>query len=462
MRNRLRPLILLLVLGLVVVMAAAACGGGDSGEPSAAPTTEAATAPAETSAEPAATTAPAETAESAEPITLTVGLFGTFGYKEAGLYDEYMELHPNITIEESSIEFEGDYYQALLTHLAGGAGLSDIQGIEVARIAEVTQTQADKFVDLNQFGANELESTFFPWKWQAALTPDGATLGLGTDTGPLAICYRTDLFEQAGLPTDRDELAAMWPTWQDFLAVGEQYAQNAPDGKAFIDSPGGLYNAIIGQSELQYYDEAGNVIFDSNPKVKEAWDLAVQAIQSGLTANLQQFDQPWNQAFANGAFATISCPAWMIGYIKGQAGDAGAGKWDVARIPGDGGNWGGSYLAIPTASEHQQEAYDLIKWLTAPEQQIKMWEQAQHFPSSSTAAAEPAVAQATDEYFTDAPIGELFDESASSLPIAILGPKDGVIKDTITNVGLLRVAQQGEDPNVAWEETVQEINDEIG
>ena len=30
--------------------------------------------------------------ESAEPVTLSVGLFGTFGYKEAGLYDEYMEL----------------------------------------------------------------------------------------------------------------------------------------------------------------------------------------------------------------------------------------------------------------------------------------------------------------------------------------------------------------------------------
>ena len=27
--------------------------------------------------------------ESAEPVTLSVGLFGTFGYKEAGLYDEY-------------------------------------------------------------------------------------------------------------------------------------------------------------------------------------------------------------------------------------------------------------------------------------------------------------------------------------------------------------------------------------
>jgi cellobiose transport system substrate-binding protein len=401
----------------------------------------------------------AETSD--EPVTLNVGLFGTFGYKEAGLYDEYMELHPNVTIEETSIEFEQDYYQALQTHLAGGAGLSDIQGIEVARIAEVTQTQADKWTDLNELGAGDLEDTFFPWKWQAATTPDGAVLGLGTDTGPQAICYRTDLFEKAGLPTDREELASMWETWDDFLDVGAQYVANAPEGAAFMDSPSGLYNAIIGQSETQYYDEEGNPIYDSNPAVKDAWDIAVRAIQGGLTAKLEQFDQAWNQAFANGAFATIACPAWMIGYIKGQAGDGAAGKWDVASIPGDGGNWGGSYLSIPAASENKEAAYELIKWLTAPEQQIKMWTQAQHFPSSSTASADPAVETATDDYFSGAPIGELFKESADDLPIAILGPKDGVVKDSISN-GLNRVDQQGQDPDESWSQTMDEIASAIG
>jgi cellobiose transport system substrate-binding protein len=231
---------------------------------------------------------------------------------------------------------------------------------------------------------------------------------------------------------------------------------NAPKGSAFIDSASGLYNAIIGQSETQYYDEEGNPIYDTNPVVKDAWDIAVEAIQAGLTAKLEQFDQAWNQAFANGAFATISCPAWMIGYIKGQAGDAGAGKWDVASIPGDGGNWGGSYLSIPAASEHKEEAYALIEWLTAPEQQITMWTDAQHFPSSSIAAADGAVAAATDEYFSNAPIGEIFKESADDLPIATLGPKDGVVKDTISN-GLNRVDQQGADPDEAWEQTLEEI-----
>jgi len=395
-----------------------------------------------------------------EKVTLTVGLFGTFGYKEAGLYDEYMKLHPNITIKESSVEQEQEYYQALQTHLAAGSGLDDIQGIEVGRIAEVVQTESDKFVNLNDMGAGGLKSTFFPWKWQAATTSGGATIGLGTDTGPLAICYRTDLFKKAGLPTDPEQVGQQWSTWQGYLDVGKQYMQNAPAKTAFMDSASGMYNAIIGQSPTQYYDQSGNPIYETNPAVKDAWNLAMQAISANETAALKQFDPAWNEGFANGAFATIACPAWMIGYIKGQAGDSGSGKWDVARIPGDGGNWGGSYLAIPAASPHQQQAYDLIKWLTAPAQQVEMWTKAQHFPSSSTASAEPAVEDATDPYFSNAPLGQVFKTSADNLPVVTLGPKDGLIKDTFSN-GILLVEQQGQSPQTAWDKTMADIKSAI-
>ncbi|HWM38064.1 MAG TPA: carbohydrate ABC transporter substrate-binding protein, partial [Streptomyces sp.] len=34
--------------------------------------------------------------------TLTVGVFGAFGLKEAGLYDEYMKLNKNIVIKQTS------------------------------------------------------------------------------------------------------------------------------------------------------------------------------------------------------------------------------------------------------------------------------------------------------------------------------------------------------------------------
>ena len=49
---------------------------------------------------------------------------------------------------------------------------------------------------------------------------------------------------------------------------------------------------------------------------------------------------------ANGQFATMLCPGWMLGVIKGNAKDI--STWNVADVfPGGGGNWGGSYLTVP-------------------------------------------------------------------------------------------------------------------
>jgi cellobiose transport system substrate-binding protein len=397
-----------------------------------------------------------------EKITLKVGLFGTFGFKEAGLYDEYMSKHPNIKIVEESVEQEGTYYQALQTHLGAGSGLADIQGIEVGRIADVVANQGGKWTDLNTLGAAGLKSTFYEWKWDAATTKDGQLVGLGTDIGPEGICFRSDLFKRAGLPTDRAALAAKWSTWQGFIDLGKQYQAKAPKGSSFTDSASGMFNAIIGQSQEQFYDANGGLVYETNPAVKSAWDLSMQAAGAGISAKLKQFDPAWNTGFASGSFATVACPAWMLGYIKGQAGDGATGKWDVAPLPGGGaGNWGGSYLGVPKASKHAKEAYDLVSWLTAPQQQVTMWLKGQHFPSSFAAAADPKVATATDAYFSNAPLGTLFSEAAQKMPIAFNGPQAGTIKDQFSN-GIVAVEQQGKSPDAAWQATLKGIKDALG
>jgi cellobiose transport system substrate-binding protein len=395
-----------------------------------------------------------------EPVTLQVNLFGTFGYKEAGLFDEYQALHPNVKISYNSVEQEQNYYQALQTHLAAGSGLGDIQGIEVGRIAEIVQTRADKFVNYNDYGGAALKDNFFPWKWQEATTADGRTIGLGTDVGPMAMAYRTDLFKKAGLPTDRAEVAKLWPTWPDYVKAGQAYMAKAPSGSAFMDSASGMFNAMVGASPNQYYDQSGQPIYDSNPLVKDAWNLSMQAIANQETAKLRQFDTAWNQAFSTGAFATIAAPSWMIGYIQGQAGDKGAGKWDVTTAPGGTGNWGGSYLAVPKTSRHIAQAVDLAKWLTAPEQQVKLFLKQGSFPSSTKAIADPQVANATNKYFNNAPIGQIFGDSAKNLPVAVLGPKDGVIKDTFSTA-ILRVEQQGMSPGKSYNQFLADIKNAL-
>ncbi|MET7369458.1 extracellular solute-binding protein [Streptomyces sp. NPDC005566] len=392
-------------------------------------------------------------------VTLTVDLFGSFGYKEAGLYAEYEKLNPGVTIKQSDTQDEADYWKSLQTRLAGGGGLADVQGIEVGRIASVTQQQSDKFADLKEFGADKLKDQFAEAKWSAATTKDGKILGLGTDVGPEAMCYRTDLFKQAGLPTDREELAQKWSTWDGYLELGKQYKKKAPAKSAWLDSIGSLYGIMIGQEKERYYDASGELIYEKNPAVKQAWDTSVKASDAGLSAKLDQWSPQWNQAFAAGSFATIPCPAWMLGYIKGQAGDAGKGKWDIAKLPGGAGNWGGSYLSVPRAAEHKKEAYELIKWLTAPEQQAKLFQKQGNFPSSTGAIEK--VAAAKDPYFTDAPIGQIFGDAAKASPVQVLGVHDQNVAQQLTNA-LSEVERKGTSSAKAWETAKKGVANVIG
>ncbi|WP_326653880.1 MULTISPECIES: extracellular solute-binding protein [unclassified Streptomyces] len=392
-------------------------------------------------------------------VTLTVDLFGSFGYKEAGLYAEYEKLHPNVKIKQTDTEDEQDYWKSLQTRLAGGGGLADVQGIEVGRIAAVTQQQADKFEDLKQYGADKLKDQFAEAKWSAATGKDGQVLGLGTDVGPEAMCYRSDLFKQAGLPTDRAELAKKWSTWDGYLALGKEYKKKAPAKSAWMDSVGSLYTIMIGQEKERYYDASGKLIYEDNPAVEAAWAASAEAAKSGLSAKLDQWSPQWNQAFSAGSFATMPCPAWMLGYIKGQAGDAGKGKWDIAKLPAGAGNWGGSYLAIPRAAKHKKEAYELIQWLTAPEQQAKLFTKQGNFPSSTGAIAK--VAAAKDPYFSDAPIGQIFGDAAKAAPVQVLGVHDKSVADQITNA-LSEVERKGTSPDKAWSTAKKNVENATG
>ncbi|HEX8518277.1 MAG TPA: extracellular solute-binding protein [Pseudonocardia sp.] len=395
------------------------------------------------------------------PVELSVSLFGTFGYDEVGLFRRYEAEHPGVTIRYESTQGEDKYWPALQTRLASGSGVADVQGIEVARIADVVTNQPDRWTDLRDTPAAASIGNYIDWKEKAATTPDGAVLGLGTDIGPMGICYRSDLLGAAGLPTDPAQLSAQMPDWNGFLALGEKFKAAAPAGTAWHDSANGLYNAIISSQQQIYYDASGQLVYATNPAVRQAFDTAAKAGQEGLTAKLEQFVDPgWDQGFGSGRFATIACPSWMIGYIKGKAGDAGAGKWNVVPLPGGaGGNWGGSYLGIPASSPHKEQAAELIAWLTAPEQQATVFEKVGNFPSTTKAITD--VAGTTDPYFNGAPIGQIFSRSATTAPVQILGPQDGVVKNAM-KYALLAVETGGATPDAAWADAGKKIESQVG
>ncbi len=398
-------------------------------------------------------------------VTLTVGLFGTFGFKEAGLYDAYTKLHPNITIKEDTVEQSSDYWTRLKTRLASGSGLDDVQGIEIGFVSDVVQNHAAQFVDFGSLpDAGSLKSSFYDWKWQQATSSDNKTVGLGTDAGPEAICYRPDLLRAAGLPSDGATLASKWSTWEDYIAFGKQYEASAskPANSRFVDSAASIFSTAVYQGTEAYNDAGGKPDPTNSDGVRNAWKYATDAAQAKITAGLSQFSPPWNKAFSSGAFATIACPTWMMGYIQGQAGNAYAGKWSVAPVlPGGATNWGGSWLGVPKASKHQKEAIALVEWLTGKQQQVTMWTQGGHWPSSSTAAQDPAVQSAKAAYFSDAPVGQIFGAISDKMKIPPIGLYDTQMQTAFTQQ-LTNVETKGTDPGKAFAAALKAVEQVTG
>lgn len=405
-------------------------------------------------------------ASSNEKITLHVGDFGSFGYdneKGAALYAEYQKLHPNITIVEDNVSDGQQYWDKLKLHLTQNSGLDDIQAIEVGYIGLAIQPNlANKFVDFKTvqgFNADD----WLPYKEKQATTGDGKIIGLGTDAGPTAICYNKDAFAKAGLPTDRDQLASQWNgDWQKFIDLGKQFQAKAPAGMKFSDSGSGLFNAILASQPTQYSDANGKLIYDTSQGVKTAWDLSTEAVEAGITAGYQQLDpqNAWTAAFKTNKFATVTCPSWMVGLVQSNSGPAGQGKWDIAAPP-QVGNWGGSFLAVPKSGKHVKEATELAQWLTAPEQQIKVFQKFGNIPSTVKALDDPAVQNLTNPYFPGTPVGKLFASAAKNITPAPIGPWDGNVKDIITKNGIMDMEKRHTSKDKAWSNVTSQIKDKV-
>ncbi|WP_030160747.1 ABC transporter substrate-binding protein [Glycomyces sp. NRRL B-16210] len=372
-------------------------------------------------------------------IQLTVSLFGTFGYTQANLEAEYEALNENIdvVIEGDGVNWEQEYRPTLETGLETGSVTGDIVGVEEQGVVQLF-SNGDHWTDLAEFGYEDRAADYVEWKWDLGHSPDGKLVGFGTDVGGMGLCYRNDLFEEAGLPTDREALAELWSDWEGFKSVAQTYVDSGIDA-AFLDSPTQLQNMLLGQLAGQgdgqmYVDADGELTLDS-AAVQGSIDTILDLHEMGAIGNFVSWTEEWTAAQSEGGYAVMACPGWMpSGVVEGNAGPENAGNWNFASAPGLGGNWGGSWLAVPEGVPHPEEAAALAAWLSAPEQQVKVFEAVGNFPSSPEAQADPKVADSANEYFSDAPTGQILTASVQSFPPLEYSYYHPPVKGAVENV----------------------------
>jgi len=368
----------------------------------------------------------------AKPEVLVVDTFGDFGYR--ALAQQFEQEH-GVRVEIRNVAQLGDYTPQLVRYLATGQGAGDIVALEEGII---TRFNPANFIDLRPYVGN-IDNEYIEWKFKLGIAPNGKLFGLPTDVGSLGVCYRLDLFEEAGLPTDRDEVSALWPTWEDFIEVGKQYREAT--GRALLDSVTTAMSARIVQTggEIYYTEdyqlykgggtEAEDLVAAQSQAVKDAWDLAEAMVEADITAKVATWSSEWSEGFKTGTFAATLCPSWMTGIVEANSGEENAGKWDIAAVPGGGGNWGGSWLAVPVTTKYPEWAARLARFLTDAHGQIEAFKEAGPLPTNLEALANADFQNYTNPYFNNAPTGRIFGETVQKIDPVVYGPRHADIRE---------------------------------
>jgi len=312
---------------------------------------------------------------------------------------------------------------------AGGAGNPDIAAVEIS-YSGFWRAYPQCFVDLRNLrttdgnkSANDLKKDYLSWRWEHGVGYNDAVIGIPTDVGGLEVAYRWDLFKKAGLPYTRDAVGKAWSTWPKFIEFGKKYVAKltAAQKKAnvgFIDNIGTIYPAIMNQGTEKYYrnngTDQGLLIYKTNKQLKTAFDTTVAASNAKIGTRIGQFSSDWNVGMSKGTFAAMLAPAWMMDYIKGQAPST-KGKWDIAEVPGGGGNMGGSQLTIPKGAKNSQEAWNFIAWYLAPAQQLTVFKTYGLFPSTPSLYSNTALTGYKDPFFNNAPVGKIYGDGVKKL-----------------------------------------------
>lgn len=346
----------------------------------------------------------------------------------------------------------GTFDTKLRTSLAGGAYIPDITGINSNN--SLYFTNEDKFIDLNTLGAERYQGDFFDWKWALGTTPTGRFCFWPMDIGPTGLYYRADLFSEAGLPSDPAEASEAVKTWESFLELGTKLRTES--NIALISNATVIFSQYLNASPERYFDTDDKPLYaQPNSTVRQAWDIAVEAIKSKVTGNLQTpTDQ--NSAWVSGKLAGHIEAVWWAQILGDTAPDT-KGKWRLASQPVRPGNSGGSFLAVPSTCKDPEAAFAFASWLTTPDNQALSFNELQLFPSTPASFTTGAMKSETG-FFGSQDMIDFFSKAAESVPTSFISTYESQV--TAFTTELTNVEAIGKDPEQAWDEAVT-LTDQI-
>lgn len=261
----------------------------------------------------------------------------------------------------------------------------------------------------------DAKNDFVDWTWnQVTFGEDNAVYAVPQDTGPIAMFYRKDLFQAAGIPVPT--------TWDEYAKDAALIKEKGSYITNFPKTDVNWFAGMVWQAGGQWFKNDGNkwtvnLTDDKSTQVANYWQKLIDA---GQVSKLASFSDDWNKSFDDGQQWTWISAVWGASTLETGAPNT-AGKWAVAPMPqwsaGDNkaGDWGGSSTAVLKGSKHPYEAAKFAMWLnTDPEALALENKLGGLYPAAKAGADLPAFTSG-QPFYGDQKIYDVFKQASSEV-----------------------------------------------
>jgi multiple sugar transport system substrate-binding protein len=267
------------------------------------------------------------------------------------------------------------------------------------------------------------EDQFLDWTWgQVSLGTEDEVYGIPQDQGPMALFFRSDLFEQNGIEVPT--------TWEEYRAAAVKVREAGGYITNFSQTDINQFAGFVWQAGGQWFGNDGDawsveLTSDESAKVAEYWQ---DLIENDLVSTYPAWTDEWNNAYNSGEVWSWNSAVWGANSILSGAPDT-SGNWSVALAPQweDGGNaagnWGGSSIAVFKGTDHLYESAKFALWLNTSDEALTILnEQAQIYPATEAGLELPVLKEGVEFYGGQA-IYDVFAEAAAQVsPDFVWGP----------------------------------------
>lgn len=290
-----------------------------------------------------------------------------------GLADEFHELHPNVTIDASSgASSTEELLQKLSAGFASGTypSISYAFGSWASEIESSDRTQdITKQVEEPDVGWDEFSEAA-----RATVRPTGEkTIGFPALVDNISLIYNKTVFDAAGVDYPTDE----W-TWDDFRDAAKKLTDASTETYGYAYSVSGSEETTW-QFWPHLWQNGGEILSDDQKTAAFASDAGVEALTflremavDDKSVYLDQTDTKFAQLFAADRIGMMTSGPWQL-YDLNTAGT----EYGVTVLPGTDGDHqtvsGPDIWALLDTGDANENywSYEFLKWLTAPEQDLR-------------------------------------------------------------------------------------------